>query len=173
MSQRRGNVALRGLDDTPDGEGIDHSHRRVAVAPGGRTVHRPARDGTGVACETVASRWETLPAEEVPTNHRPCSRDDCASYLVDLDLDGEALSDGPPAWLTDHDRPVVVTAGGDALHRPDGDSPEPAPACRMHAAADSWRAVELTGGVVAFHTVCGVETCREYLAGFDEVDVGE
>jgi hypothetical protein len=164
---------LRGLDDTPEAGSTDRggrSGRTVAVAPGGRTLHRPARDGTGVACETVASRWETLPAAEVPANHRPCSLDGCASYLADLELENDRVTGGRPAWLTDHDRPVVVTAGGDALHRPDGDSPEPAPACRMHAAADSWRVVELTGGVAAFHTACGVETCREYLADFEAFD---
>ena len=161
---------MRGIDDTPEAGRTARSDRTVAVAPGGRTLHRPASDGTGVACETVASRWETLPVGEVPTNHRPCSRDSCATYLAGLELGEDTRPAGQPAWVTSYDRPVVITGGGDALHRPDDDSTNPAPACRMHAAADSWRVVELTGGVAAFHTACGVETCREYLTAFEEFD---
>ncbi|ERH14020.1 MAG: hypothetical protein J07HB67_00274 [halophilic archaeon J07HB67] len=134
----------------------------MSVALGGRTAHRPSPDGTGTACETVAAKWETVPVEEVPQSYQPCSYDECASYLAEVDI---ATDDPPesPAWLADYDRPLVTAPGGDALHRPDPDSPEPAAACRTHSPDGSWRVLELAETVTPFYTACTLDGCRAYL----------
>jgi hypothetical protein len=153
---------LHTSDDTPEPSTTGGSHQRVSVALGGRTVHRPSPDGTGSACETVAAQWETVRADDVPESYRTCSYDDCAPYLTEI---GVATDGSPesPAWLADYDCPVVAAPGGDALHRPDTDSLEPAAACRTHTPNDAWRVIELAETVTAFHTACTLDTCREYL----------
>ncbi len=162
LRQSSGTGTLHTPDDTPDNSAAERTRQRVSVALGGRTVHRPSPDGTGSACETVAAQWETVPVDEVPQNHRSCSYDECAPYLGSVDIAADGSPDSP-AWLADYDRPAVTAPGGDALHRPDPDSPKPAAACRTHSPSSDWRVVELAETVTAFYSPCTLDSCRTYL----------
>ncbi len=162
VRQSLGTGSLHTSDDTPEPSAAETSPQRVSVALGGRTVHRPSPDGTGTACETVAAQWETVPVDDVPQSYRACSYEECAPYLAEVDVTTDDTPESP-AWLTDYDCPVVTAPGGDALHRPDTDSPEPAAACRAHTPSNAWRVIELAETATAFYTPCSLDTCRAYL----------